>query len=110
MLGFAGMPSGVFSVRCCWSAAAALAARLLGTAPEELPSDEVCDALGEICNMVAGSIKIRLPDAGAGCMVSIPTVVRGDDYQVRCLACDRGFSVVMEFEGKAVEFLLELQS
>lgn len=110
MLGFAGATSGVFSVRCPWDAAAAIAARMLGSAPEELQPEQVCDALGEICNMVAGSVKSRLKDAGAGCMMSIPTVVRGVDYQVRCLACDRCFSIVMEFDGKSVVFHLELQS
>lgn len=110
MLGFAGAPCGVFSVRCPWDAAAAIAARMLGASPEELAPDQVCDALGEICNMVAGSIKTRLHNAGAGCMMSTPTVVRGVDYEVRCMACDRGFSIVMEFDGQAVSFHLELQS
>ena len=110
MLGFAGVPCGVFSVRCSWSAAAAIAGRMLGALPEELPAEQVCDALGEICNMVAGSIKVRLSDAGSNCMMSIPTVVRGVDYQVRCLACDRCFSTAMELDGQAVIFHLELQS
>lgn len=110
MLGFAGSPCGVFSVRCPWEAAAAIAGRMLGTQAEELGSDQVCDALGEICNMVAGSMKSRLRDSGAGCMISIPTVVRGVDYEVRCLACNRCFNIVMDFDGQAVIFHLELQS
>ncbi len=110
MLGFAGAPTGVFSVRCPWDAAAVIAARMLGSSLEELAPDQVCDALGEICNMVAGSIKTRLRDAGAGCMMSTPTVVRGVDYEVRCLACDRCFNIVMDFDGQAVSFHLELQS
>lgn len=110
MLGFAGAPTGVFSVRCPWDAAAVIAGRMLGSGPEELVPDQVCDALGEICNMVAGSMKTRLPDSGAGCMMSTPSVVRGVDYEVRCLACDRGYSLVMEFDGRTVVFHLELQA
>ncbi len=110
MLGFAGAPCGVLSIRCPWDAAAAIAARMLGSTLQELSPEEVCDALGEICNMVAGSIKTRLPKAGEGCMMSIPTVVRGVDYEVRCLACNCCFSIVMEFDGQAVIFHLELQS
>lgn len=110
MLGFAGAPCGVFSVRCPWDAAVAIAARMLSSRPEVLAADEVCDALGEVCNMVAGSMKARLQDAGAGCMMSIPTVVRGVDYEVRCLACDCCYSIVMEFDGQSVVFHLELQS
>jgi chemotaxis protein CheX len=110
MLGLAGAPCGVFSVRCSWEAAAMISGRMLGSKPEELSAEQVCDGLGEICNMVAGSMKSRLRDAGAGCMMSTPTVVRGVDYEVRCLACDCCFSMVMEFDGQAVAFHLELQS
>jgi chemotaxis protein CheX len=110
MLGFAGAPTGVFSVRCPWDAAAAIAGRMLGSGTEELDSDQVCDALGEICNMVAGSMKTRLQDSGAGCMMSTPSVVRGVDYEVRCLACDRCYTIVMAFDGQSVVFHLELQA
>ncbi len=109
MLGPAGSPCGVLSVRCRRETAAVLAGRMLGAASEELPPDQVCDVLGEICNMVAGSMKSRLSDAGAGCMMSIPSVVRGVDYEVRCLACDCRFNVAMEFDHQAMIFHLELQ-
>ena len=110
MLGFAGVPSGVFSVRCSWNAAVAIAARMLGASPNDLAPEQVCDAMGEICNMVAGSVKSRLQDAGAGCMMSIPTAVRGVDYEVRCLACDCCYSIIMEFDRQSIVFHLELQS
>jgi len=110
MLGFAGKPCGVFTVRCPWAAAAAVAGRMLGVSPDELPTEQVCDAVGEICNMVAGSLKSRLNDAGAGCLMTTPSVIRGVDYEVRCLACDRCFGLIMEFEGHLLAFDLELQA
>lgn len=110
MLGLAGAPCGVFRVRCSWSAASAIAGRMLGTAPGDLPADQVCDALGEICNMVAGSMKGRLSDHGAACMMSVPSVVRGVDYEVRCLASEACHTIVMEFDGQPVLFHLNLQS
>lgn len=110
MLGLAGAPCGVFRVRCSWAVASAIAGRMLGTAASDLPPDQVCDALGEICNMVAGSMKGRLADHGAACMMSVPSVVRGVDYEVRCLACEPSHSIVMEFDGQPVLFHLNLQS
>lgn len=110
VLGLAGSPCGVFSVRCPWEAASAIAAQMLGCEPHGLSGDEVCDALGEVCNMVAGSVKARLSDAGAGCMMSVPTVVRGADYEVRSLANDSTFSIVMEMNGQSVVFKLDLQA
>lgn len=110
MLGLAGFPCGVFRVRCSWAAASAIAGRMLGTAGSDLPADQVCDALGEICNMVAGSMKGRLADHGAACMMSVPSVVLGVDYEVRCLACEPSHSIVMEFDGQPVLFHLNLQS
>ena len=44
---------------------------------DELSEDEVCDAVGEITNMVMGSVKSRIQIETGEVMVSIPTVVRG---------------------------------
>ena len=109
MVGLGGSPCGVFSVRCAWEVAEVVAGRMLGAEGGGLPHEQVCDALGEICNMVAGAMKSRLPDAGAGCMMSVPTVVRGSDYHVRCLTPDGGVHVALLCERSPIFFSLELQ-
>lgn len=81
MVGLAGMLSGVMSVRCQEPAAALMASRMLGIAVEEVGSD-VSDAIGEVCNMVAGNFKNKIPGLGDGCMLSPPSVVTGADYVV----------------------------
>ncbi|MGA9392706.1 MAG: chemotaxis protein CheX, partial [Candidatus Sulfotelmatobacter sp.] len=75
------MLSGVMSVRCQGPAAALMASRMLGIAVEEVGAD-VSDAIGEVCNMVAGNFKNKIPGLGDGCMLSPPSVVTGADYVV----------------------------
>ena len=48
--------------------------------PGSLTGDEVCDALGELTNMVGGNIKSLLP---APSKLSIPSVAEGVSYTVR---------------------------
>ena len=43
------------------------------------------DALGEICNMVAGNFKNKVSGLGNGCMLSVPTVITGRDYHCHSL-------------------------
>jgi len=78
MVGLAGILSGVMSVRCQEPAAALMASRMLGMAVEEVGS-EISDAIGEVCNMVAGNFKNKMPRLGDGCMLSPPSVVTGAD-------------------------------
>ncbi len=109
MVGLAGTPCGVFSVSCGSAMALEIANNMLGTPGASLSLEETCDALGEICNMVAGSVKSRLPRQGAGCLMSVPTVVRGSNYEVRCLTHEAGISVTMHHGDVTVRFTLELQ-
>jgi CheY-specific phosphatase CheX len=45
------------------------------------PSD-VPDAIAEVCNMVAGNFKSKITNLGEHCLLSVPTVIRGDDYEM----------------------------
>jgi hypothetical protein len=42
--------------------------------------DQVCDAIGEICHMVAGNFKNKLIGLVNSCMLSVPAVVTGRSY------------------------------
>lgn len=71
---------GCLAIRCSVPCARIIAANMLGTdSPEEIAEDEVCDALGEVTNMVMGSVKSRLQTDGGELLVSIPTVIRGQN-------------------------------
>ena len=44
---------------------------------EELSEEEICDAIGEVANMIMGSVKSRIQDNIGSLEVSIPSVVSG---------------------------------
>jgi chemotaxis protein CheX len=108
MVGLAGKISGVLTVRCSGRSAAQMASRMLGiNAAEDGP--ELWDAIGEICNMIAGNFKNKISGLGDGCMLSVPTVIAGGDYNMRALANDE-ISFVLMFEREPVVFALEVHS
>lgn len=39
--------------------------------------------IGEICNMLAGAWKGRVPGLAASCGLSVPAVITGGDYKIR---------------------------
>lgn len=81
MVGLAGLLTGVMSFRCEAEAAALITSRMLGINLAEANSS-IADAMGEICNMVAGNFKYKIPGLGDGCLLSLPSVVRGGDYTI----------------------------
>jgi CheY-specific phosphatase CheX len=51
---------------------------MLGTPEAELGGNEmVNDVIGELLNMIVGSVKSRLCDSGVLCVLTIPSVMRG---------------------------------
>ncbi len=109
MIGLAGDLCGVLSFRCSSSSAARIAGKMLGT-EEETSAECVRDALGEICNMVAGSFKAQISDVAQQCMLSVPTVVSGSDYQLYPLVDGLRIQVSKSFEGALVWMTLDLHS
>ncbi len=81
MVGMAGALCGVMSIRCDSHTAEKIAGRMLGSVGAVDPKD-VPDALAEICNMVAGNFKAKITQLAENCWLSVPTVIRGDDYEM----------------------------
>lgn len=75
---FKGDIEGCLTICCNVTCARIIAANMIGMDPsEEISEEEVCDAIGEVTNMVMGSVKSRIQDNTGELMVSIPTVVLG---------------------------------
>jgi chemotaxis protein CheX len=73
---------GCLTIGCDKSCAAAIARNMLGLDPdEEVTDDDIRDAIGEIANMVMGSVKSRIAEDSASIQVSIPTVISGAHIQ-----------------------------
>jgi chemotaxis protein CheX len=106
MVGLAGSLCGVLTVCCGALTAKQLAKNMLGDAVKS--EDQVSDALGEICNMVAGNFKNKLAGMDGRCMLSVPTVISGGEYEFRSLAVGESLDVYVLFEGALVAIRLEL--
>jgi len=79
---FEGNMQGCLTICCSMSCATTIAANMLGMEPtEEISEAEVRDAIGEVTNMVMGSVKTRVQDKVGNLQVSIPTVVSGRDLE-----------------------------
>ena len=89
MVGLAGQLCGVLSVRCSEKSAALMTSRMLGVALDKV-GPEVADALGEICNMIAGNFKHKVAGLAEGCMLSPPTIITGSDYNLHAMADSGG--------------------
>jgi chemotaxis protein CheX len=109
MVGLAGQLCGLVSMRCNRKSAALMASRMLGV--EITQGDkQVFDAIGEICNMVAGNFKNKLTGIADKCMLSVPTVITGSDYSCRSMADTPPLQVRLSFEGASVTIALEIHS
>ncbi len=109
MVGLAGQLCGVLSVRCDGKAAALITSKMLGVAVDKV-GPEVADAIGEVCNMVAGNFKNKISGLAEGCMLSPPTVITGSDYTMRSLADSPALDVRLLFEGLPIVVSLQVHS
>jgi chemotaxis protein CheX len=79
---FLGTVSGCVSFYSSDTAAREIAGAMLGISPEEA-SDEVCDTVGEITNMIAGTLRGKLAQKGDTLMITPPSVTRGTDFHAQ---------------------------
>lgn len=83
IIGFAGAISGTCEISLIRSAAVAITSAMLGgESSSDEESETICDAVGELCNMLGGGWKNRIPELTANCSLSVPIVIKGESYQV----------------------------
>lgn len=85
VVGFGGVLSGACILRGNTAAACRLAGRLTGQEFAKV-DDTVQDGFGELCNMLAGSWKSKVPELAAHCGLSVPAVISGRDYNLHVQA------------------------
>ncbi|MHC4475817.1 MAG: chemotaxis protein CheX [Planctomycetota bacterium] len=79
---FTGNLEGCLAIYCGINCAKTIAGNMLGMdSSEQISEEELCDAIGEVANMVMGSVKSRLQDSVGDLQVSIPTVVSGRELE-----------------------------
>jgi len=105
VLGITGAVNAVLTLRCSQQSAGKIASRMLGISAEEAMEHQ-CDAIGEICNMIAGHFKhkIGLSDK---CALTIPSVVTGGNYHIHSLAAGERFEFPALYDGDPLWLALE---
>jgi len=85
VVGFGGLLSGACVFRSRSDVAIRIAAQMTGMEFGDV-DDTVKDAIGEICNMLAGAWKGKVPELAAHCGLSVPAVITGRDYNLHVQA------------------------
>jgi chemotaxis protein CheX len=108
-IGVAGFLTGSISVFLPKSLAKrAVAAMLMLDSGDDLADSDLVDAIGELTNMVGGSIKTELFQKAPLFDISVPSVYMGDDLQRRSVTDDLCFHVPFTAGSDtfSVEFLM----
>ena len=104
LIGLTGAVTGALSLQCGREHARDLTARFLGVDGHEIESlDEVRDAVGELVNMIGGSLKNSIGSSEA-IELSLPTVVTTPQCEIRPPV---SFAVAVPFRDHYGEFIVE---
>lgn len=109
MVGLAGDLCGVLTLHCSANSAVKIASRMLGVDLAQA-SQHQFDAVGEMCNMIAGNFKANIPGLEDKCMLSVPTVISGPDYRVHSLEVGERIELPIIFEEEPIWIILEIRS
>ena len=108
VIGIAGAMRAIFTLRCSDAAATRIASQMLGISMEEAAAQK-SDAIGEVCNMVAGHFKHKI-GFGDRCTLTIPTVVIGGNYSIHCLGNGERLECPGHYEGETVLVALDIRA
>ena len=111
IVGYSGAMRGCCELQMNSASARTAATAMLGGSPVE-EEESLDDAVGELCNMVAGCWRDSVPALSSGCALTPPTIVTGRDYKVhmgrpsirltRCYSfCDQYIFLTLRREGSA---------
>jgi len=110
--GIIGMTSedgeGMFALAFSRSMANTLVSRLVGVSPESVSTDDRCDGVGELINMIGGHAKASLSKSvGSIYKLTLPTVIQGSDHQISSRPKNNPY-LVLVFEAEGERFSLQV--
>jgi chemotaxis protein CheX len=105
VVGFGGLLSGACVLRCSGVGAKEIAARLTGMEFSHV-DETVKDAVGEICNMLAGAWKSKVPNLAAHCGLSVPAVITGCDYNFHVHALEFRLNRTYWFNDQTIDLTI----
>ena len=101
IIGLAGNLKGLLAIHLPNATALAVTTAFLGMDVEEI-DDDVRDAIGELANMVAGSLKSAIDPSGSDIKLSMPSAIHGDEYSIDCLADAITVTVSLQLQRRPV--------
>lgn len=102
-----GPQSCALTLSCTRSVASRAAQAMLGTSPDETSLDDAIDAFGEVTNVTGGTLKSLLGD---GHLLSLPTVMQGDEYPGHLVGAVLVSEVTCEWAGEQITATVFLDS
>ncbi|MBN1956639.1 MAG: chemotaxis protein CheX [Desulfuromonadales bacterium] len=106
IIGMAGATKGLLAIHLPEKSALAVTTAFLGMDVDSIDED-VRDAVGELANMLGGSLKAVLDPNGSEIQLSMPSAIHGEEYSVDCLAGAKTITVPFQFDDHS--FTVELQ-
>jgi chemotaxis protein CheX len=106
IVGLAGTLSGACVMRMREPVALKMAELMVG-APMACFDRTVKDALGEACNMLAGTWKGKLTEFTASCMLSVPAVISGSNYEFHLPKPAFHLDRIYSFDGNVFTFCID---
>lgn len=106
IIGFGGDLTGMVAIQCSGLFARKMTASFLGMEIAEI-DDDVIDAVGEVANMVAGSMKTSFKRQGKDITIAIPNTVVGKGLKLCGVAGTAGH--IIFFESVLGTFRVELK-
>ncbi|MGE3313461.1 MAG: chemotaxis protein CheX [Planctomycetaceae bacterium] len=101
VIGISGKAAGTIVVSLSHRAALQVLSRMVGIEATSI-NTEVCDAVGELTNMIAGSAKAQMERLQLS--ISIPNVVSGKDHEVHFPSNVR--PICIQFDSEIGEFAI----
>jgi chemotaxis protein CheX len=109
MVGLAGALCGMITIRCPSDTAIKLASKMAGDEAAKDPNI-VGDAMGELCNMVAGNFKAKITSLADHWMLSVPIVISGDNYVMQAAEPSEALQVALNLDNSPIWISLITQS
>lgn len=110
---FAGQVSGIININLSKEFAVLMTTGMLGMSEDELEGDEeIRDVICEVSNIIGGNLKSFFNDAGFYCVLSTPSITKGDDFTIKALNTERYESLSFRYQQYqlTVEIGIKLQT
>lgn len=105
IIGLTGSARGSMAISFSTGSILKIVSNMLGEEHHSLDQD-ICDAVGELTNMVSGDARKRLEKEGFNIAASIPTVVSGEHHSIKHVL--GGPSIIIPFDTEEGPFYVDV--